>query len=115
MPVTNLKLVTIESGQSVSNVITLSEYETIVSLEVPSTFTTAPLTFRVTSQLNSANVADLYKDNIEFSVSGLASRKIVLDPLNFLGARRIQIRSGTSSSAVNQTGTRELILTTVEM
>lgn len=104
---------TIASGQSLSDVKDLGGCIP-VSIEMPGTWTAAALTFKGSHQ-NAASVGKLSVMRSgtvgELNATVAASDVISLDPLDFVGVKWLQLRSGTAASAVNQAGDRIIKLT----
>lgn len=95
---------TIADGASLSGAVHV-DGRSIVGIQMPGTWTSADLTFQVSA--DGATYGNVYTTaGVELTATNgsATSRYIVLDPLNFLGANYIKVRSGTSGSAVNQSG-----------
>ena len=104
---------TIANAASLSGGVDLSA-ERLHRIVMPGTWTAAALTFQASR--DGTNYNDLYTEFGEYQIaSGVAgiSREIVVDPSVFSGVRYLKVRSGTSAAAVNQGGSRDLILVTV--
>lgn len=109
--------VTISDSASLSDSIDLNEHM-LVGIEVPSSWTTANITFQV------ANVGvsgaegtfyDLYDQNgneVTVTVAGTGSKAFTLVPANFAGFRFLKVRSGTTATPVAQSGDITLRLIT---
>lgn len=101
---------TIANGQSLSNAVDIGN-KTLLGIVIPSSWTAANLTFQVSTDGITYN--DVY-DNLgtEKNVTAAASRYIIIDPVDFIGAKYIKVRSGTAASAVNQGAERIVKLIT---
>ena len=109
-PLLQRRTASITSGQSLSASVDIKD-QPIVAIQMPSTWTTANLTFQGSSDgTNFFNVYNMEGD--EFTVTVAASRYVVLSPFEFQWARYIKIRSGTSGAPVNQAGDRTLVIVT---
>jgi hypothetical protein len=115
MAIKNIRNVVIASGQTLSDVLTLRPTEIITALEVPSTFTQAPITFQTTIQNDVTELKNLYLDGIEYAVSGIASTVQNINPATLLSTKQVRLRSGANGATVAQTGTRTLVLVTSEL
>lgn len=99
---------TILSGASLSDAITV-DGECVLGIELPSAWTSASITFLV--DLGSGTLCSLHDYTGEFTVATpptAAVSMVRLPPDLFYGVTRIQIRSGTRASAVNQGADRSL-------
>ncbi|MGJ4888941.1 hypothetical protein ACQR1Y_12145 [Bradyrhizobium sp. HKCCYLRH3099] len=95
------KSATILNGASVTSDIALGA-KALIGLEMPGSWTAANLTFRVSTD-GGQNYSNLYDaSGNEYTVTVAAGRYVYLDPGVFIGINMLQIRSGTSGSAVNQ-------------
>lgn len=104
--------VVIANGQSLSAIQTLRETELPALLEIGSGWTTADITIKA----GYSTPKNLFKDGIEFTISGVAAdRAIILNTSDLLGIRTIQFRSGNSGTPVNQGADRGLTFTTIEL
>ena len=106
---------TIASGATgLSAAVDLREYGTLIGISMPGTWVAANLTFQ-TSADGGTTYQNFY-DSVgnEYTVTAAASRNIMINAADFLGVRYLKIRSGTSGTPVNQTASRDLILTTLE-
>jgi hypothetical protein len=93
--------VTISSGGSLSSTVDLSG-ASLAGIILPSNWTAASITFRV--GLSLTGLADLVStDGTEVSYPVAAGKAFLVNPLDWAGARYLQIRSGTSASPVVQT------------
>lgn len=102
--------VTIANGASLSDAADLNQY-TLAAVVLPSTWTTAGMTFQVT--YDGSNYFDLSDEDGEVALSSsvvVASKAIALEPYKFLRVAGLKVRSGTSASAVNQGGDRTITL-----
>lgn len=96
---------TIASSGSLSGVVNMSGHF-LAGIIMPSAWDAASLTFQACETSN-GTFFDVYKDDgTELSYTVAASRYVVINPANFIEAPFIKVRSGTSSSAVNQTAER---------
>lgn len=99
---------TIASGQSLSEAIDLGG-TTLVGIQMPGSWDAADLTLQAAA--DGSTFGNVYAaDDTELEIAAAASRFIRLDPAVMSPFAHVKIRSGTSGSAVNQTGDRELIL-----
>jgi hypothetical protein len=79
---------------------------------VPAGWLAANITFQVSH--DGATFANLYDSTgAEYTVTAAASRAIAVPLADFLGARYVKLRSGTSGGPVNQTGAPSLVLALV--
>lgn len=115
MTIKNIKTVTIANGESLSDAVSLGNKETIVAVELPSTYDQSPLTFLATGQNDLTLLKSVYVDGVEYTVSGIQNTFQALNPANILGSRLLQLRSGTSATPVNQSGARTIVLITAEL
>lgn len=107
----------IASGQSLSAGSADVTGYTPVGLWTPSAWTAAAITF-LASRDDGANFADVFDATLgEVTIPSAliptgAARRFTLDPRQFLGVRRLQIRSGTTGSGnvVPQAADRTLYL-----
>lgn len=100
---------TIANGASLSGAVDLTNGR-LTHIVIPATWTTANLTFQVS--YDCSNYANLYDElGVEYQVTVTAvSTAIKIPYADFIGARCIKIRSGTSGAATNQGGSRTLNL-----
>lgn len=102
--------VTIASGASLSGALELPDLRTIIALQMPSTWTTASLTFEVSS--DGVTYVPLYYNGAEFEVTAAggatASAGVTIEPVVFAGWPFVKVRSGTSGTPVNQAAERVL-------
>jgi hypothetical protein len=97
----------IASGQSLSGEINIGGYST-VEIQMPSSWDAANFTFQ-SSNASGGTYQNMYDDaGTEVTVNAVASRNMTTTKLQ--GAVYIKIRSGTSSTAVNQTAARTITL-----
>ena len=97
--------VTIASSASLSDAVDLSGWS-IVSIGMPTAWTSAVLTFQ--GSIDGVNFKDIYtKDGSELTAT-VTANTIVSDLLELGSIRYLKIRSGTSSSPVNQANERIL-------
>lgn len=102
----------IANGASLSGAVDIVGL-TLVGVLIPSSWTTADLTFQVS--VDGSTYVDVYNDSgVEYLVQvGAASTYIVLNKsgyADFAGMRYLKVRSGTSGTPVNQGGARTLTL-----
>ncbi len=110
MNTTNYRVheVTISAGSALSAAVQLGDRHA-VGIEMPGAWTAANLTFQASA--DGSTYRDLYDDsNNEYAVNADADRYLILNPADFAGIRFLKIRSGTSSSPVNQSAQRTLKL-----
>ena len=109
-PLLQRRTASITSGQSLSASVDIKD-QPIVAIQMPSTWTTANLTFQGSSDgTNFFNVYNMEGD--EFTVTVATSRYVVLNPFEFQWARFIKIRSGTSGTPVSQGADRTIVIVT---
>ena len=98
----------ISNGTSLSAAVLVGDH-TLVSIQMPSTWTSASLTFQ--ASVDGITYQNVYSSTgTELTLTAAASTYIYLDPAIFSGAIKIKVRSGTSGAAVNQGGDRTLWL-----
>jgi hypothetical protein len=79
-----------------------------VGLQLPSSWTDAGVTFRV-SYDGSTNYASLHHSTgTEYTISATEGRYYALTPSAFYGAQKLQVRSGTHASVVAQGSSRAI-------
>lgn len=101
---------TISNGQAITASIDLRD-QPLLAIQMPASWTTANLTFQGSN--DGTNFFDVYNlEGDEYKVTAAASRYIVLSPFEFQWARYIKIRSGTTSTPVNQSADRTIVLVT---
>jgi hypothetical protein len=110
----NLIPATIQSGQSLSAEADIGA-QTLVGIMVPSTWTTAPMSFQVSID----DVAFVEFQSFEQSLpaaSVAGGTYLAVDPQVWRGINIIKVRSGTLASPVNQTSTvtLELVVKSVD-
>ena len=82
---------------------------TVVGILMPAAWTAASLTFLAGAV--SGSLASVYdKDGNEYTVTADASQYIIIPPADLVGAKYLQVRSGTSGTPVAQTADRTLTL-----
>lgn len=108
--ITNFYNLTIASGASLSNIISIRRTETVIGVEIPSDWTSAPLSFLASVSTTPKTVV---KDGTEYTASGTGSFNSI-DPITLLGAKSLQVRSGTSVTPVNQIGPKTIVVITGE-
>ena len=108
------KTVTIADTTSLSDAADLGD-ETLCGVIVPSTWSTAAISFLAATTLTgtyyplySASGAEV----VTGSITGGTAVWVALDPADFAGVRYLKVRSGTSAAAVNQSGGDTLTLVT---
>lgn len=77
-----------------------------VGLYMPATWTAAAITYSVS--FDGATFHDMFKDGSEYTTSAGAGQYIPIAYQDFMGVRRIRLRSGTSGAPVNQGGERSI-------
>jgi len=98
--------VTIALNTALSPALDLEEARAAV-LMMPAAWTPAVITFQVGD--DAGNWTDYYNaDGTEYSLTVAASRAIRLPIADFLGIRRLKVRSGTSGTPVNQAAARDI-------
>lgn len=103
-----------EGGDNDNGIIDLT-MKSLVGIQMPSSWTTAALTFSASLD-GGVTFNDLYDDNmVERSISVAASRSISLDPTKFMGVTHLKFRSGTGGSPVNQAAARAINYTTIAL
>lgn len=107
--------VTIANGANLSSAVNFNLFQDdikgmrLFAIVMPSSWTTANLTFQASHDGSTYN--NVYDQNgTELVVTAAASRFIYLDPTIFPAIQWLKVRSGTSSSPVNQGGNRVLTL-----
>jgi hypothetical protein len=102
--------VTITNGQSLSPAVDVGG-TTLVAVQMPASWTTANLTLQ--ASVDGTNFFNIFSSaGVEYTLTAAASTFIVLDPTDMAGVRYLKIRSGTSSTPVNQGADRVLTLVT---
>lgn len=99
--------VTIANGASLSGSTNLAGH-ILCGFYMPSAWTAASITLQ--ASYDGTNFSDVYYDGSEVSITASASQYISLDPQRYFGIQQIRVRSGTSSSAVNQAAERVIKL-----
>lgn len=100
--------VVIYSGLSLSTVANLDGF-TLTEIQMPDAWTTANLTFQ--TSFDNVTYQNAYDDlSTEKTVQAAASRNLRVSPSVWSAIQYLKIRSGTSGSAVNQNGDREIRL-----
>ena len=101
--------VTIANGESLSTAANLDRLA-LVGIVLPSSWTAASLTFQACETYDGTYV-DLYDTGgTEVECQAVASRWIAIAPQDFLSARYLKVRSGTSAVPVNQGAARTITL-----
>jgi hypothetical protein len=96
----------IASGASLSGIIRCND-GLPAAIAMPSTWTTASLTFQ--GSADGVTFLDLYDSaGNEITVTAAASRLIVFHPADLCGLVALKVRSGTSGTPVNQAADRTL-------
>lgn len=80
-----------------------------IALQMPSSWTTANLTFQGSADGTTYYSAYDYNGS-EITVVAAASEYIVLNPQIFAGFKYLKVRSGTAGTPVNQAAAREILL-----
>ncbi len=105
MPVLT-RTVTILNGASLSAAVDI-DGSTVVGIVMPAAWTAANLTMQMSADDSTHNNA--YDEfGAEKTITAAASRYILLNPSDFLGADSIKLRSGTSATPVNQGADRSI-------
>lgn len=103
----------IPAGQALSGEVDLGDF-TLVGIQIPPNFTTAPLSFLGSIDGGStwSEIWDITNGEIEVAslTGGTLQYFIALDPARFRGVRSIVVRSGTQASPVNQVNAVTLML-----
>lgn len=100
---------TIANGASLSGAVRFGGLVPIL-IVVPATWTTADLTFQVSVDGTTfGDFRDMYGTEIKATVTA-AGNVIQLDPSTFAGVQYLKVRSGTTSSVVNQGGDRSIVI-----
>lgn len=98
---------TIANGASLSDAIQ-TDGSTLVGIIMPAAWTAANLTLQMSHDDSTYN--NVYDETgTEKTIVASASRYILLNPADFLGANSLKVRSGTSGTPVNQGADRSLI------
>lgn len=100
---------TINNGTALSDSINLGDSR-LIAIIMPNAWTTANLTFQAYSANTTTLVNCYLSDGTELSCNAAASRWIIVKQTDFAGIQKFKIRSGTSTTPVNQEATRSLIL-----
>ena len=101
-PLSVAKTVTVADGASLSDA-AFTEYLELCGVITDSGWNTAALTFQ--GSHDGTNYFNIWNGASELSYAAVvASTWVAFDPALFLGIPYIKVRSGTSASAVNQTG-----------
>jgi hypothetical protein len=99
-----------QSSNSITSEIDLGKGGKLQGIYMPAAWTAANLTLQA-SDSSGGTFRDVYDDaGTEEVITAAASRYISLYPDVFAGVRYIKIRSGTTSTPVNQGAARTLIL-----
>lgn len=102
---------TIASSGNLSGVVDCGTARLAVII-MPASWTAADLTFQ--ESVDNSTFVDKYDAyGVEYTVVSAASRAILINLADFIGARYLKVRSGTSGSPVAQGGTRALTLVLV--
>jgi hypothetical protein len=99
--------VTIANGASLSGAVDIGGRK-LVAIDMPSAWTAAALTFQASA--DGVTYDDMYDGATERSLTVAASRYMMLNIGDWVGARYLKIRSGTSGTPVNQGGARTITL-----
>lgn len=107
MPIVT-RTATIANGASLSDAIQ-TDGATIVGISMPAAWTAANLTFQASH--DDATFNNVYDEiGTEKTVIVSTDRHIVLNPVDFIGANSIKIRSGTAGTPVNQGAARSIVI-----
>ena len=98
---------TIESGGSLSGAVDLGGRK-LVAIDMPASWTAASLTFQ--ASFDGATYDNMYDGATERTLIVAASYYSMLNIGDWLGARYIKLRSGTSGTPVNQAAARTITL-----
>lgn len=106
--------VVIAAGQALSPAIDLGG-KRLYAIQIPATWTAANLTFQIgitadniTANATFANMFD--KGGNEYTVTAAASETLVVPLADFIGAKFLKIRSGTTGSPLPQAAARSLMI-----
>ncbi|MBI5942873.1 MAG: hypothetical protein HY864_00775 [Chloroflexi bacterium] len=103
------RTVTIANGASLSAELLDIDGASIVGLIMPAAWTAANLTLQMSHDDSTYN--NVYDEmGTEKTIVASASRYILLNPADFLGANSLKLRSGTSGTPVNQGADRSIIV-----
>ena len=92
--------VTVAAGASLSGAAALRELK-LLAVITAATWDTNAITFQ--ASFDGTNFFNVWNDSGEYSIAAVpASTYVAINPMYFLGARSIKVRSGTSAAAVNQ-------------
>lgn len=107
MTAINPRTATIANGTSLSDAVNI-ENQNMFAIIMPAAWTAAALTFQ--GSIDGTNFFNLYDDTgTEISFTVAASRYVLIRwPAMFFGLKKLKIRSGTASVAVNQAAERAL-------
>lgn len=89
---------TIANGQQTSGAVDLKE-KTLVGLATPAALTGITMTFLVASTLAGTYRQVTNEDGSTYSVTVAANKFVALNPAKFLGARFVQVKSGSAEGA----------------
>jgi len=104
----SFRSVSITSGQSLSDAVDLSGYD-VVGVSLPSAWTAANLTFQ--GSIDGSTYTNLIeKAGVELEIIAAANYLIPLSSSAFAPLRFLKIRSGTSTTPVNQSANRTIQL-----
>ena len=96
-----LKTASIATNGTISNAVYLAG-NTLLAISMPSTWTTASITFRASTDGNTYQ--DVYNGyGAELSITASKDVYISLNQNDWIGVNYIQIRSGSAASPVSQT------------
>jgi hypothetical protein len=110
----SIRTVVIQASASLSDEVAL-DGRTLVKIQLPTAWTgSGVLTFNETID-DETYCPVLDSDGVEVQVAGCAASKIlVLNPVDWIIAKTIKIRSGTTASPVVQASARTLYLFLIE-
>jgi hypothetical protein len=102
--------VTIADGQSLSDAVDIGQAK-IVGIIMPASWTAAGMTFQGGASLT-GTFYDVYDNGVERAVVIASSQFSVLNVVDWLPFRFIKFRSGTTGSAVAQSGDITFVVVT---
>lgn len=97
----------IAADASLSGAVSLGGYA-LVAIKMPADWTAASLTFQASDDDDDTFYNMYSTDGTELTAQAADDRWIAIAPSDFVGARYIKIRSGTSGTPVNQAAERTL-------
>lgn len=109
----NTQTATIANGASLSGAVNLGG-GLLSAIAMSSSWTAASLSFQASD--DGSTWRDVYNDDgTEYTASAAASRHIAIDPSKFSGAQQVKVRSGTTTTPVNQSGGDRALLLVVRL